>query len=345
MNKKVKVLMMSIIAVIGLLFTTDASAKVCNYKHGLGPDDNEFDSSGSMTYINIKVVYDSSQVCYNITGTTEGDVQTCFNLWEHDSKGTSKMSVTNKIGASEWNSNSECRDLYVARIRNIQGEHIITFTNQSESINLGSKTKIAEKATFVSSTDKLKVTIVNPDGTKQFQEVEFKGKVSEGAINIPTDIAYDKKFKCWAESGKPNCYDFNTEVKNDLRLYAITTNEYTTDEGFKNIGDKEVLCNGYSIPYGLPYMIYRIINLIKIITPIILIILGLIDFSKSVIAGNEDEMKKSTTRFIKRVIAAIIIFFVIAMVQFAFNLLGDNDAFSCFSCFVSGEDCNIVTKE
>ena len=78
---------------------------------------------------------------------------------------------------------------------------------------------------------------------------------------------------------------------------------------------------------------------------IILIILGLIDYAKAVIAGHEDEMKKSSAKFIKRAIAAVIIFFVIAMVQFAFNLLGNNDAFSCFSCFVSGEDCNIVTKK
>lgn len=119
----------------------------------------------------------------------------------------------------------------------------------------------------------------------------------------------------------------------------------TENVGFLDLKDKEVMCNGYAIPYGIPYIVYKVINLIKILTPIILIVLGLIDFSKAVMAGHEDEMKKSQARFIKRVIAAIIIFFVIAMVQFAFNLLGDNDAFSCFSCFVSGEDCNIVTKE
>ena len=114
------------------------------------------------------------------------------------------------------------------------------------------------------------------------------------------------------------------------------------DIGFTEIGDKEVLCNGHSIPYGIPYIIYRVINIIKILTPIVLIILGMIDFAKSVIAGNEDEMKKSQAKFINRIIAGIIVFFVIAIVQFLFNILGDNDVFSCFSCFVSGEDCNIV---
>lgn len=122
-------------------------------------------------------------------------------------------------------------------------------------------------------------------------------------------------------------------------------NDKTDTVGFLDLKDKEVMCNGYTIPYGLPYIIHKIINFIKIIVPIILIILGLIDYSKAVMSGSEDEMKKNTARFIKRTISAIIVFFVIAIVQFAFNILGNNDTFSCFSCFVSGDDCNIVTKE
>ena len=130
-----------------------------------------------------------------------------------------------------------------------------------------------------------------------------------------------------------NDSDKNDSDKNDSNeIYGI---------GFLDIGNKEVVCNGYGIPYGLPYIIHKIINLIKILTPIVLIILGMIDYSKAVIAGNEDEMKKSSARFIKRVIAGVIVFLVIAIVQFAFNLLGNNDTFSCFSCFVSGKDCNI----
>lgn len=51
-------------------------------------------------------------------------------------------------------------------------------------------------------------------------------------------------------------------------------------------------------------------NLVKIGVPILLIGLGILDFGQAIFAGNEDNMKKAQTKFIKRVIIAVVIFLV-----------------------------------
>lgn len=54
----------------------------------------------------------------------------------------------------------------------------------------------------------------------------------------------------------------------------------------------------------------KIMGLIRIAVPIILIVFGIIDFFRATFSDNEDNMKKDRERFIKRIIAAIIVFIV-----------------------------------
>ena len=92
------------------------------------------------------------------------------------------------------------------------------------------------------------------------------------------------------------------------------------------------------IPVGIPKITSKIIDLIKILTPIALIIFGMIDFAMAVVASDEKKMKDSSSKFIRRVIAAVAIYFVVAIVQFGFGLLGNDDkgVMGCFDCFVNG---------
>lgn len=54
----------------------------------------------------------------------------------------------------------------------------------------------------------------------------------------------------------------------------------------------------------------KITGLIRIAVPIILIVFGIVDFFRATFSDNEDNMKKDRERFIKRIIAAIIVFIV-----------------------------------
>jgi len=64
-----------------------------------------------------------------------------------------------------------------------------------------------------------------------------------------------------------------------------------------------------------------ILTVIQIAVPILLIIFGSFDLAKAVMAGKEDEIKKSQGTFIKRAIAAIIVFFVPIVVNIVLGLV------------------------
>ena len=69
-----------------------------------------------------------------------------------------------------------------------------------------------------------------------------------------------------------------------------------------------------------------IIPLFQIGIPIILIVLGMLDLGKAVVASKEDEIKSAQKLLIKRCIYAIAIFFVVLIVTAVFGLVADNSA-------------------
>ena len=55
--------------------------------------------------------------------------------------------------------------------------------------------------------------------------------------------------------------------------------------------------------------------------------------------ASEDEIKKAQMTFVKRLIAAVIVFFVVSLVQVVIRFVagGDEDSvMGCFNCFVNG---------
>lgn len=81
--------------------------------------------------------------------------------------------------------------------------------------------------------------------------------------------------------------------------------------------------------------------LVQIIIPIGLIIYGTIDLGKAVIASDEKEVKSAQSRLIKRVIYAIVIFLVPALVTLVMNIVAigadpnETDTTSWASCWNS----------
>ena len=64
------------------------------------------------------------------------------------------------------------------------------------------------------------------------------------------------------------------------------------------------------------------------------------------VTSDEKEMKGAQGKFIKRILYAILIFFVIAIVQWIIALVDetDNKVSGCFNCFVNG-DCTAANVE
>ena len=88
-----------------------------------------------------------------------------------------------------------------------------------------------------------------------------------------------------------------------------------------------VPCDGLgiaNIPGQLAFIISMIIKLIQFAVPVLLIIFGMLDLGKAVIASKEDEIKKGQQMFIKRIIAAVLVFFVVLAVKLVVNIFAAN---------------------
>lgn len=100
------------------------------------------------------------------------------------------------------------------------------------------------------------------------------------------------------------------------------------------------------IPDSIANIIHYIFLILQIVVPILLIIWGMLDFAKAVMAQDEDKIKEGQKRFIQRLIAAIIVFLIVTIVQLVISLVagvteGDstnatdaNKTWKCANCLI-----------
>lgn len=81
-----------------------------------------------------------------------------------------------------------------------------------------------------------------------------------------------------------------------------------------------------------------IILVIQVVVPVILVVIGMIDFMKAVIASKEDEIKKAQGLFIKRLIVSVLVFFVFAIVKMLISFVAEDSTriLNCANCFING---------
>lgn len=70
-------------------------------------------------------------------------------------------------------------------------------------------------------------------------------------------------------------------------------------------------------------IITTIITIIKIATPIVLIIMGMIDFAKASAKSNAEEIAKAKNIFFTRAISGGLVYFVTSIVQLAVSIASD----------------------
>ncbi len=91
-----------------------------------------------------------------------------------------------------------------------------------------------------------------------------------------------------------------------------------------------------------------IVVVIKIVIPLMLIVLGMVDLGKAVVSSDEKAINKSVSTLIKRFIAAVVVFFIPTIVSALFNalsLLGDQepDYNVCVQCVT--QTCPELAKQ
>ena len=110
---------------------------------------------------------------------------------------------------------------------------------------------------------------------------------------------------------------------------------------------QKIVCGDADVPYIAAQITSIVINILKIVTPIIIVIFGMIDLVKAVIAQKDDEISKGSKTFIKRLCVGILVFLVFVLVEFIIGLVAPKDEntnmWNCVDCFVNG-NCSSVMK-
>lgn len=111
-----------------------------------------------------------------------------------------------------------------------------------------------------------------------------------------------------------------------------------------SIGTANGFCAGTA---NIWQIIGYVLLVFKIAIPVLLIVFGMIDLGKAVIASKEDEIKKATGSLVRRAIAAVVIFLLPTLIGFIMTLVTDftsnakTDFDVCKDCITSpnGNTC------
>ncbi len=152
-----------------------------------------------------------------------------------------------------------------------------------------------------------------------------------------TDKSLQTRRTC-INNGSYACVWVNRETGN-----VETNSETDFTEAYCNVDNLQyVQCgNAFDIPTYLPKMVSFAINLLKILTPIILVFTSAITLLKAITASKEDEMTKAKNLLVRRIVAAVIIFFTITITQFVIEKVAEDseakELRSCLSCFINNK--------
>lgn len=77
--------------------------------------------------------------------------------------------------------------------------------------------------------------------------------------------------------------------------------------------------------YPVVSILKTVLDVIQIGIPILLILMGTIDLGKAVLSSDDKAIKESTSRLVKRIIAAVAVFFVVTIVKLIMGIVSDSN--------------------
>lgn len=130
-------------------------------------------------------------------------------------------------------------------------------------------------------------------------------------------------------------YEFCTvkDPENNTQNNSQNNSDITGDI---NWGDKvEVNCEGILGDELLDF-INKIFRWIQIIAPIIVIVLGFVEFGSAVLQDDKDALKKASSKLIKRLIIAVALFFIPLILGWILTIFNDITGAASSTCGIGG---------
>lgn len=160
--------------------------------------------------------------------------------------------------------------------------------------------------TYSSSLQGMKEAIANSDSKSCDNNPEFNyiyQNLSQVCESYRSTALYakDDGDKIIAKSCQKAC----TRLKDDVAIMC-------------NAGPEGGYCG--SLGNKIVNWIFRIVRIVRYAVPVLLIILSILDYIKALAADDENEMKKVTGRFVRRLIAASLIFIIPFILDFVLKI-------------------------
>ncbi len=158
---------------------------------------------------------------------------------------------------------------------------------------------------------------------KSVQEFNKAVQNARSKVNETTDKIIQEQHE------KENNNENNSTNKNE---------EYET-------ADLSQFCEEVRVQNSLKFLGY-LLMIVKIVVPLLLIIFGVIDYAKAVVASDDKALKSSTSSFVTRIAAGVIIFLLPTIINFVFGLVaGANTGMKyakCRTCIFNPKECGTI---
>lgn len=159
-----------------------------------------------------------------------------------------------------------------------------------------------------------------------YEECVANCKTTYPDENSPGRVRCDADCNGATETNKENNKQHSDKVKEELTKSPVE------------------FCAKTSIIWQIVGYIFLIL---KIVIPLLLIIFGVIDFSKAVMAGKDDSVKGALQSLMWRAIAAVVIFFIPTIVNVVMGFISNfaesgakSDFKVCQTCIVDPKNCD-----
>ncbi len=306
-----KILKLFCFITIFFISVSMVEAKVCPYESEDGiykatiayNENSGTVSLESFSYSGAEIDTDSNRVeLIEINITQEDNILKCPDSIAAGWRLLSASSMTDKFYIGKSKSNLTEYDSNISAIRSL------IYLGDGETFNIACENLGYYSKQFDSSIDEYKKCIDNKDNrsciskiAQDLSEKEELVKTYCKAIESTYNYAVLSEKSCITE-----CLEKQKEMYEQKKDAGIIGSN-TGDCGFSE---------------RLLVWIRNILRWMKYILPVVVIILGIIDFIKAIGSDKDDEMKKAQGRFIKRLIAAALAFLLPLIIEFILGLMG-----------------------